>query len=152
VTTQHDERLHVPAAWWPGVFVIVVIGVLEVGSGFEWQVVLCVTAVIVALFALPLALSGRARVTVRDGVLRAGDKELPLAEVRSVQALDRPSTRLQLGPRADPAAVIVQRGWIGTSVLLPLAQPVPVPYWLVSTRHPEQLSAAIRDALATSQR
>jgi hypothetical protein len=47
---------------------------------------------------------------------------------------------------ADPAATTVVRGWIGPSVMVWLHRPQPTPYWLVSTRHPDELAAAIQQA------
>ncbi len=135
-----------PWTWWPVVVCIVVFGALEVGSGFSYVVLVPVLIFMIGFFIVPLALSGRARVQLRDGVLIAGDEELPVMQVTSVSALDRAETRLRLGPQADPAAHTVVRGWIGTSVMLRLANPDPVPYWVVSTRHPDELAAAIKQS------
>ena len=77
-------------------------------------------------------------------LLIAGKDELRLTTVTSVQPLDREATRLQLGPKADPASHTEVRGWIGPSVMMRLSNPDPVPYWLVSTRRPEELAAAIK--------
>ena len=135
-----------PWTWWPVVGCIVVFGALEVGSGFSYVVLVPVLIFMIGFFIVPLALSGRARVQLRDGVLIAGDEELPVMQVTSITALDRAETRLRLGPQADPAGHTVVRGWIGTSVMLRLANPDPVPYWVVSTRHPDELAAAIKQS------
>jgi hypothetical protein len=79
-------------------------------------------------------------------VLTVGKDELPVRSITGVQALDREQTRSRLGPQADPAAHHVVRGWIGPSVMVRLANPDPVPYWVVSTRRPAELAAAIRAA------
>lgn len=123
---------------------IVVVGALEVGSGFTYVVLVPVAIFLVGFFIVPLALSGRLRVQLLDGVLRADKEELPVMQITSITALDRAETRLRLGPKADPAAHSVVRGWIGSSVMLGLANPDPVPYWVVSTRHPEELVTAIK--------
>jgi hypothetical protein len=142
----HDERLHVPWSWWPVVGLIVLLGVFEVGSGFTWQILLIVAVFLVGFFIVPLILSGTMRVQLGDGVLRVGKDELPVMAISSVQPLDRAQTRSRLGPQADPAAHLAVRGWIGSSVLLRLANPDPVPYWVVSTRRPAELAAAITAA------
>jgi hypothetical protein len=144
--TGHDERLHVPWSWWPVVGLIVALGVFEVGSGFAWQVLVVVAVFLVGFFIVPLLLSGMLRIRLRDGVLRVGRDELPVTSITAVQALDREQTRNRLGPQADPAARHVVRGWIGPSVMLRLADPDPVPYWVVSTRRPAELAAAITAA------
>jgi Protein of unknown function (DUF3093) len=140
----HDERLHLPWTWWPVMILIVAFGALEVGSGFSYVVLVPVAIFLFGFFIVPLALSGRQRVQLRDGVLFAGKEELPVMQVTSITALDRAETRLRLGPQADPAAHTVVRGWVGSSVMLRLANPDPVPYWVVSTRHPEELLSAIK--------
>jgi hypothetical protein len=142
----HDERLRVPWSWWPVVVLIVAVGALEIGSGFNYVVLVPVTVFLIGFFIVPLMLSGRQRIRLRDGVLNAGKKELPVTQVTTISQLDRAETRLRLGPQADPAAHTVVRGWIGPSVMLRLANPDPTPYWLVSTRHPEQLADAIKQS------
>lgn len=143
---SYDERLSVPLSWWPVVFGIVALGVLEMASGFSYVVYIPVTIFLVGFFVVPLLLSGRLRVRLRDGVLKAGGQELPVTSITTVQALDRAATRLKLGPQADPACHQVVRGWIGPSVVLRLSNPKPTPYWVVSTRHPEELADAIKSA------
>jgi Protein of unknown function (DUF3093) len=88
-------------------------------------------------------------VRVHDGVLSAGKEKLPVNTVTAVQPLDRDETRLRLGPQADPAAHLVVRGWIGPSVMVRLSNPDPVPYWVISTRHPEALATAIKSERTT---
>ena len=145
---SYDERLSVPLAWWPTVLGIVALGVLEVASGFSYVVYIPVVVFLVGFFVVPLVLSGRIKVRLRDGVLTAGGDDLPVMNITSVQALDRAATRLKLGPEADPACHQVVRGWIGPSVVLRLSNPKPTPYWVVSTRHPEELADAIKSARA----
>lgn len=140
----HDERLRVPWSWWPVVAAIVAVGCLEIASGFSYVVVVPVGVFLVGFFVVPLILAGRLRVRLADGVLRAGDQDLPVMAIRSAEPLDRQQTRLRLGPQADPAAHLVVRGWVGPSVMLRLSNPNPVPYWIVSTRHPEELATAIK--------
>jgi hypothetical protein len=131
-------------SWWPALALIAAIGIFEVASGFTLVVYIPVTVFLVGFFIVPLFLSGRIRVKVQDGVLSAGGHDLPVTTVTSIQALDREATRLRLGPQADPAAQLVVRGWIGSSVMLRLSNPDPVPYWMVSSRHPDELAAAIK--------
>jgi hypothetical protein len=143
---SHDERLRVPWAWWGAVLAIVALGTLEIGAGFNYVVLVPTAIFLVGFFVVPLLLSGRERVELRDGVLYAGKKELPVSQVTAITALDRAEARLQLGPKADPAAFLVVRGWVGSAVMLRLANPDPVPYWLVSSRRPEELASAIKQA------
>jgi len=136
----------VPWSWWPVLALIVAIGALEVGSGFTYVVIVPVTIFLIGFFIVPLALSGRERIRLSDGVLHAGKAELPVTQITTITPLDRAETKLRLGPQADPAAHTVVRGWIGTSLMLRLANPQPVPYWVVSTRDPQALMAAIKQS------
>ena len=49
------------------------------------------------------------------------------------------------GPKLDARAYLVLRGWLPGVVRITLTDPDdPTPYWLVSTRDPEALAAALR--------
>jgi hypothetical protein len=52
---------------------------------------------------------------------------------------------------ADARAHLVLRPYIKTAVEITLDDPDdPVPYWLVSTRRPQQLAAALREAASST--
>lgn len=100
-------------------------------------VVTFAAAVVFALRTSPLVL-------VADDELRVGDAHIPLALLASPRALDREQTRHETGPGFDPRAHVVLRAWAGTAVRVEVADPAdPTPYWLVSTRRPAALAAAI---------
>ena len=142
--TGHDERLAVPA-WWagPAVVAVLVFGALLHGGLGPVRALLSYGGVALAL-AVGLAAASTARVRVADGVLEAGRARLPLDVVAAVHPLDRAQTRRALGPEGDPTAYVVFRAWVPGSVLVELADPDdPTPYWLVSTRRPEALAAAV---------
>ncbi len=147
---MHDyrERLQVPLAWWLLSFPTVLIlgATLYAGLPWPWPIII-VVGLAVGCATLLIAL-GWGSVEVADGALRAGGAVLPLTAVGEVMALDeKQSTRLR-GPRADPAAHLYLRPYLKESVYLALdtaastAQPA-APYWLVGTRHPAELAAAI---------
>ena len=147
---MHDyrERLQVPLAWWLLSFPTVLIlgATLYAGLPWPWPVII-VVGLAAGCAALLIAL-GRGSVEVADGALRAGGDVLPLTAVGEVVALDeKQSTRLR-GPQADPAAHLYLRPYLKESVYLALdtaastAQPA-APYWLVGSRHPAELAAAI---------
>ncbi|MGV9482476.1 DUF3093 family protein, partial [Gordonia aichiensis] len=49
-----------------------------------------------------------------------------------------------LGRQLDPAAYVQHRAWIGPMALLVLDDPDdPTPYWLISTRRPDRVLAAL---------
>ena len=144
---EYRERLHVPLAWWllavPTVLVLG--GTLYAGLPEPWPVII-IGGLAVGFAAALIALSW-ATIEVSDGTLRAGGAVLVLVPLGEVVALDeKQSTRLR-GPQADPAAHIYLRPYLKESVYVALdsagAEPPEVPYWLIGTRRPAQLAAAI---------
>lgn len=109
-------------------------------------------AVVLAVFAASTELTlwryGRLLVEVRDGHFRAGDWRLPIAQIRGVAVLDTPQTR-QEQRRRDDNVYRCTRGWIRGSVLLDVDDPDDLPLWLVSTRRPDALAAALAEASST---
>jgi hypothetical protein len=139
------ERLSIRARWWVIVLVIALFGSSELFAGFDGRVIAIVVAAVVVPTVVLLAFAGRTVLRVdADGIHVAG-ASMPFAEMDSVQALDRQETRLMLGPQADPAARLVVRGYIPASVII---RPLDTgrPYWLVSTRHPPEVIAAVEQA------
>ncbi|MBO3084201.1 DUF3093 domain-containing protein [Cellulomonas fengjieae] len=108
------------------------------------RVAAVVGVVVLALGAAVLV--GRApRVEVRDGVLRAGGAHIPVALLGSAVPLDADATRAELGPRLDARAHVCLRGWIRTAVRVEVRDPEdPTPYWVISTRRPTELAAALQ--------
>lgn len=98
-----------------------------------------------AVVALALTALGGTRIRVVDAELWAGDARLPLRFAEDIRALPAADKRYVLGPDGDPAAFLLHRAWIPGAVYLRLNDPAdPTPYWLVSTRHPDRLAAAMR--------
>lgn len=144
---RYTERLRVPLWWWPAAAGVTVLLGAEIHSGYAgvraWLPYLVLGLVAVAVLLGP----GRATVRVGDGELAAADAHLPVGVIAQVRVLDRPALRRLLGREADPAAYTVVRGYIPTAVLLLLDDPTDdTPYWVVSTRHPDRLVAALMAA------
>jgi Protein of unknown function (DUF3093) len=144
---DYRERLYVPVAWWLLAVPIVLIlgGTLYAGLPWPWPIVI-IGGLAVGCTALLIAF-GRGTVEVDDQTLRAGDAMLPLAAISEVVALDERKTARLRGPRADPAARFYSRPYLKESVYLavdPAASgDVRVPYWLIGSRHPAELAAAL---------
>ena len=141
---SYHERLLVPVSYWLlAVPSIAFLGAEAwfVAGGIVPPITLAVLCLIAAGF---LVYWGAATIEVAGGVLRAGRDTLPLAEAGEVVALDEEQARLLRGPRADPAAHLFLRPYVKRAVYVGLAHPTGgVPYWLISTRHPDRLTAAI---------
>lgn len=76
--------------------------------------------------------------------LRVDRAHLPVSFVARATVVPRSAKSAALGRQLDPAAYVQHRPWIGTLVLLVLDDPDdPTPYWLVSTRRPDEVLAAL---------
>jgi hypothetical protein len=147
--SSYRERLLVPVSYWLlAVPSIAFLGAEAwfIAGGIVPPVTLAVLSLICAVFLINW---GSATIEVTGGVLRAGRDTLPLGEASEVVALDEKQAALLRGPRADPAAHLFLRPYVKKAVYIALADPADgVPYWLVSTRHPDRLTAAIGSATA----
>lgn len=144
---QYDERLGVPLRWWvlAAAFLASLLVAFVVSTPL-W-VALGGTAVLVAVVGGILLGYGAARVSVRDGVLRAGRAHIPVALLGDVDVLDDAAARQLAGPDADARAFLVLRPYLHSAVRVEIRDPAdPTPYWMVATRHPDRLAAALREA------
>ncbi|WP_307806925.1 DUF3093 domain-containing protein [Naasia sp. SYSU D00057] len=81
---------------------------------------------------------------VRDGVFRVGSARIPLEHVGPAEGFRGPDATAARGVDLDARAWLCLRGWVDPVVRVPITDPRdPAPYWLVSTRRPEELVAAL---------
>jgi hypothetical protein len=170
----YHERLRVPFSWWLLGLATMLLLATEVVAGYAWPIAVAIYVVLLGLVAALLWSWSRPTVLVSDGELRAGHACLPLAAVGEVTALDETQTRSMRGPRGDPAAFLLMRPYLRQAVYVEVARPgaetraqrrlrglrprvetarpaVAAPYWLVGTRHPAELVAAINGARAAAR-
>ncbi|HTU76287.1 MAG TPA: DUF3093 domain-containing protein [Trebonia sp.] len=142
---SYREQLRVPPSYWLlSVPVVLLLGA-EVFVGFSTLVAALVYAVFIVVVGGFLLAWGAVRIEVTDGTLRAGRDLLPLSAIAEVQALDEAQAAVLRGPRADPSAHLLLRPYLKKAVYIGLAdgRDGAAPYWLVGTRHPDKLAAAL---------
>lgn len=143
--TTYDERLVAPWWAWLGAVALSLLVAAQVhggGSGFARAVLPYLVLPLLALGVV--ALMSRGRVQVRDGVLHVPGARVPLDEVCDVTPLDRSGTQRLRGPLADPYAFTAMRPWLSRAVRVGLDDPEDdTPYWVVGTRQPDALAAAL---------
>jgi hypothetical protein len=149
---HYFERLRTP--WW---FYLAAVAVaLLLGAEFALAVSGWITWVPL-LILLPCLLAvvwrmSSGRIAVTDTELIAGDQQLALGDIDRAVGLSATELRRLVGRHGDPTSYVFIRSWIGPGVQLvidPDATSDPddnVPYWVVSTRHPERLLAALSAA------
>ena len=83
-------------------------------------------------------------VEVTETELRAGQARIPLTLLGEAVALDPVEASHERGPGLDGRAFLLIRGAIEPAVHIPILDPSdPAPYWLLSSRNPEKMAAAI---------
>ncbi|MFE3291242.1 DUF3093 domain-containing protein [Rhodococcus sp. NPDC059234] len=147
---RYSERLWVPLWWWIAGLVVVVLLAVEVNMGVRSLVKWVPFVLLTPLAAWALVWLSRVRVEVFDGIggapgeLRAGRAHLPLDAIARVAVVPGTAKSAALGRQLDPAAYVEHRTWVKPMVLIVLDDPDdPTPYWLVSTRRPADLAAAL---------
>jgi DUF3093 family protein len=110
-------------------------------------------AVLVPALAVAALVAGAPVVAIEHGELRAGRAHIDVALTGPAEAFRAADATAARGVGLDARAWTVVRGWIDPVVRIPLSDPDdPVPYWLISTRRPEQLVAALDDARLAAAR
>lgn len=142
--SRFDERLSVPFWWYLfGVGIAVLLGA-EIHMGYPGVRSWIGYVVLIPLSLLVVWRLGAARVQVTGTELTAGDEHLPRADVGRVQIVPKDRKQQALGPELDPTACVVHRSWVGPVVRIEVTDPAsPAPYWIVSSRRPEELVAAL---------
>lgn len=140
------ERLTVPIIWWvlAGLFALSVLLAVGAYLGPVWGVG---TSVATLLIGAAIFGSASLVISVDAQETHVGRASIEHAYVADCRALNAEETRRRAGVEADARAHMVLRPYIKTAVEIGLNDPDdPVPYWIVSTRHPQQLAAAMQDA------
>jgi hypothetical protein len=91
-------------------------------------------------------------VSLDERMLRAGRAHIELGLVGEPTALSGEAARTARGTGLDPRSWHLIRGGIDGVVIIPiLDQDDPAPAWVISSRTPERLAAAIRRARVTQR-
>ncbi|HEX9552245.1 MAG TPA: DUF3093 domain-containing protein [Streptosporangiaceae bacterium] len=144
---EYSERLGVPASWWLLVVACAALLGTTLWAGLSVATAIVIYAVLEGACVVLLLGWGAATITVTSSELAAGSRRLPLARIAEVAAMDAAQTRALRGPRADPAAYLLVRPYLPQAVYVRVAgSPPEPPYWLIATRKPAELAAAIERA------
>lgn len=88
-------------------------------------------------------------IEVSNGMLVAGSAKIPVSALGEVDILDDGALRRIIGPGADARAYLLVRGYIHKGVRVEVTDATdPTPYWVLTTRRPKDLAAAIAAAKA----
>ena len=145
---QYRERLWVPWSWWPAALAFAALFAFQINMGIrtlpDWVPYLVLGAVAVGGVLWLSRTEVRVVGVGDDAELWAGPAHLPVSVVTRSAAVPKTAKSAALGRQLDPAAYVLHRAWVGPMLLVVLDDPDdPTPYWLVSTRHPDRVLAAL---------
>jgi hypothetical protein len=119
---------------------LLVFAPISLPAGIVCAIVLFGGACLGVAFSSPL-------IEVADGELRAGRARIPLEFTASPEGFRGADATAARGVNLDARAWLCIRGWIDPVVRVQVTDPAdPAPYWVISTRHPDVLVAALEAA------
>ncbi|MDQ4051547.1 MAG: DUF3093 domain-containing protein [Actinomycetota bacterium] len=140
----YRERLGVPLRWWVQGTMLVASLWLALVVAVPGPVAWPVTGVALLLLAAWFLTYGGVRIVVADGELRAGRAHIAAEHLGAAEPLDAEQTRRVAGVEADARAYLLLRPYLKRAVRIEITDPAdPAPYWLLSTRHPDQLAGVL---------
>lgn len=145
---SQDDTVLFTEKLWPGFWIwlvaaglagagILVFAPISTAAGFT------AAAVLFAIEAALLILSTPA-VTVTTRTLQVGRASIERGLIGKVEAFREKEATAERGTRLNGLAYLCIRGWIDPVVRIEIKDPSdPTPYWLTSTRRPDELVAAL---------
>ncbi|MFF2840445.1 DUF3093 domain-containing protein [Paenarthrobacter sp. NPDC057981] len=133
---------------WPSLWIwIVVVGLSSAGllmfGPISPAAAIIAALALLAIMTTMLVLS-TPTITVTSDTVRVGRASIDRAFVGSVQAFRKAEATAERGPRLNGLAYMCFRGWIDPVVKIEITDPADrTPYWLASSRRPEELVAAL---------
>ncbi|GEK81428.1 DUF3093 domain-containing protein [Agrococcus baldri] len=142
---SHRERL-VPPWWMLAVLLLIVPAALLVFLPVSIEVGIAVAVVLYAGIVLALWL-GAPVVELHEGQLRAGRARIGVDDLGTADAVVGDAARAAMRSGWDPADHHVISPWMRSLVRVAVTdEDDPTPAWVISTRRPERLAAAIAAA------
>ncbi len=146
---SYQERQWVPIYWWPIALAFIGLITATIQMGIPKVGIWIPVVAMIPFGAWALIWLSRHRLEVGPDAsgtpeLRVGRAHLPVNFIARAAVVAPTAKSAALGRQLDPAAYVQHRPWIGPMVLLVLDDPDdPTPYWLVSTRRPDRVLAAL---------
>lgn|SRR5690554_4218131 len=143
--TYYRERL------WPSVWIYLATALVVPASILVFmpinQLVGVLTGVALYLGIVGLLTATAPLIQVTEHQLVAGRASLPLSLIGETSAFQGDEATMERGQRLDARAWLLIRGWIDPVVRVTVTDDSdPAPYWLVSSRDPDSLTAAVSAA------
>lgn len=93
------------------------------------------------------------RIELRGTTLIAGHASIDTRHLGDATALDPHELRILIGHRADARAFLMVSGWVKGGIRVDITDPDdPTPYWVITTRKPQELIDAIAASRSEARR
>jgi hypothetical protein len=116
---------------------ILILAPISIAAGITGAIVLFAIIFVVLVRSTPT-------IQVTGSTLRVGRAMIERSFVGTTTAFRRAEATAERGTRLNGLAFLCIRGWVDPVVRIEITDPSDrTPYWLASTRHPDQLIAAL---------
>lgn len=133
-----------PSLWMYVVATFMIPSTILVIAPFDLMLGVTVSIIVYLAIVLPMALTSPV-ILVTDSELKVGKAHISREYISGVSAFSGSHAFTARGTDLDARAWILLRGWINPVVRVDINDPRdPTPYWLFSSRKPEQLVAVLR--------
>lgn len=133
-----------PATWMYVAAAMIIPTVILTMAPFNMVLGIVVGIALYLVIVIAMVLSSPT-IVLTETELRVGPAHIDRSLVGAVSAYSGSHAVNARGPGLDARAWLYLRGWINPVVRVDIADPSdPTPYWLFSTRRPEELAAALR--------
>lgn len=134
-----------PSAWMYLAAAFMIPTVILVCAPFDLTLGVVLSIVVYLLIVVPMVATSPS-IVVTETELRVGKAHISREFIGSVSAYSGTHAVAARGVELDARAWIFLRGWINPVVRVDITDPNdPTPYWLFSTRKPEELVKALRE-------
>ncbi|WP_328967460.1 DUF3093 domain-containing protein [Streptomyces sp. NBC_00239] len=142
----YDERLTAPRTWW---LIAVAVGMAMALIVFPYGPLAALGgfAAGTVVTCMWVSAQGSSRIRVTADQLIADDARIPLKALGEAQVLEGEEARAWRTYKADMRAHMMMRSYITTAVRVEVTDPAdPTPYVYLSTRTPQALADALKNA------
>ena len=148
---QHPEKAPYREKLWPTPWVFIATALVIPASILVLVPISLLAGIITAAVlyggCVALLIASSPVVQVKDGILQCGRARITTDMLGEAVAFTGTEATQQRGPALDARAWMLIRGWISPIVRIPITDASdPAPYWLVSSRQPTKLAAAINES------
>lgn len=138
-----------PWWWWLVIGFFALSLVVAILAWVDSAVGIVAAGLLCALCVVGMLAAGSTRVSADDGGLSVGPNRIEWQWIDRVRPCDAATMQMILHSDHQIGSFIRTRPWIGTGVVVRLADPAdPHPAWIISTRRPDRFARIVRGRIA----